>query len=140
MTAICLDDLANVSHNGQVYRSFGMALVADYGLLVMMPLTEIEGRLIHLLDGCPVQWQEAFAVLSMQVDESIAAYWTKLNTTTQQLLARFSSSLDAIPCEWRCARDPQWGTLVFVHVSGLRVAFDPCRALTPEAFQTQQQV
>ena len=135
-----IHDLQRLSHNGQVYRSFGMAIVADYGLLAMMPLTEVEGRLLDVIDGCPVQWQEAFAVLSVQADESLATLRALLNERTQQLLAEFSSSSDALPCEWRCARDPQWGTFVFAHASGLRMALDPCRALTSEAFDQQRRV
>ena len=135
-----IHDLQRLSHNGQVYRSFGMAIVADYGFLAMMPLTDMEGRLLELIDGCPVQWQEAFAVLSVQADESLATFRALLNERTQQLLAEFSSSSDALPCEWRCARDLDWGTLTFVHVSGLRIALDPYRALSSEAFHLQQQV
>ena len=135
-----INDLQRLSHNGQVYRSFGMAIVADYGFLAMMPLTDMEGRLLELIDGCPVQWQEAFAVLSVQADESLATCRALLNERTQQLLAEFSSSSDALPCEWRCARDPQWGTFIFVHASGLRMALDPCRALTSEAFDQQRRV
>ena len=135
-----IHDLQRLSHNGQVYRSFGMAIVADYGFLAMMPLTDMEGRLLELIDGCPVQWQEAFAVLSVQADESLVSYWGHLNDKSRALLARFSSSAEAVSCEWRCARDLDWGTLTFVHVSGLRIALDPYRALSSEAFHLQQQV
>ena len=138
--SITLNELIPLSHNGVAYRSFGMVIVADYGLLAMMPLTDVDGRLTPLIDGCPVQWQEAFAVLSVQADESLVSYWGHLNDKSRALLARFSSSAEAVSCEWRCARDLDWGTLTFVHVSGLRIALDPYRALSSEAFHLQQQV
>lgn len=138
--SITLNELIPLSHNGLAYRSFGMVIVADYGLLAMMPLTDVDGRLTPLIDGCPVQWQEAFAVLSVQADESLVSYWGHLNDKSRALLARFSSSAEAVSCEWRCARDLDWGTLTFVHVSGLRIALDPYRALSSEAFHLQQQV
>lgn len=138
--SITLNELIPLSHNGLAYRSFGMVIVADYGLLAMMPLTDVDGRLTPLIDGCPVQWQEAFAVLSVQADESLVSYWGQLNDKSRALLARFSSSAEAVSCEWRCARDLDWGTLTFVHVSGLRIALDPYRALSSEAFHLQQQV
>lgn len=138
--SITLNELIPLSHNGLAYRSFGMVIVADYGLLAMMPLTDVDGRLTPLIDGCPVQWQEAFAVLSVQADESLVSYWGHLNDKSRALLARFSSSAEAVSCEWRCARDLDWGTLTFVHVSGLRIALDPSRALSSEAFHLQQQV
>ena len=137
--SITLNELIPLSHNGLAYRSFGMVIVADYGLLAMMPLTDVDGRLTPLIDGCPVQWQEAFAVLSVQADESLVSYWGHLNDKSRALLARFSSSAEAVSCEWRCARDLDWGTLTFVHVSGLRIALDPYRALSSEAFHLQQQ-
>ncbi len=135
-----IHELRALSHNGLAYRSFGMVIVADYGLLAMMPLTDVDGRLTPLIDGCPVHWQEAFAVLSVQADESLVSYWGHLNDESRALLARFSSSAEAVSCEWRCARDLDWGTLTFVHVSGLRIALDPYRALSSEAFHLQQQV
>lgn len=138
--SITLNELIPLSHNGLAYRSFGMVIVADYDLLAMMPLTDVDGRLTPLIDGCPVQWQEAFAVLSVQADESLVSYWGHLNDKSRALLARFSSSAEAVSCEWRCARDLDWGTLTFVHVSGLRIALDPYRALSSEAFHLQQQV
>ena len=135
-----IHELRALSHNDLVYRGFGTIIAADYGLLAMMPLTEVDGCLLDLIDGCPVHWQEAFAVLSVQADESLVSYWGHLNDKSRALLARFSSSAEAVSCEWRCARDPQWGTFVFAHVSGLRMALDPCRALTPEAFDQQHRV
>ena len=135
-----IHELRALSHNDLVYRGFGTIIAADYGLLAMMPLTEVDGCLLDLIDGCPVQWQEAFAVLSVQADESLVSYWGQLNDKSRALLARFSSSAEAVSCEWRCARDLDWGTLTFVHVSGLRIALDPYRALSSEAFHLQQQV
>lgn len=131
--AMTVRDLANLSHNGQVYRSFGMALAANYGLLAMMSLPDVDGPLIGLIDGCPVVWQEAFAVLSHHADEPISPHLPRLNAQTIDLLAQYSE-LDALPYEWRCGLMDDYGTFVFVHHSGLRIAMDPYRALTPHAY------
>lgn len=62
-TIIHIDQLRQFSADGQVYRAFGHLIAARMGSLLLVPLPLVEGRLDQVLDGCPVSWEEVFAVL-----------------------------------------------------------------------------
>ena len=55
--------LPSFSTDGQVYRAFGHLVVSRMGTLLLVPLHLVSGRCDEVVDGCPVNWEEVFAVL-----------------------------------------------------------------------------
>lgn len=60
---IHISKLAEFSTHGQVYRAFGHLIVINIGKLILVPMQLVGGRLDQVVDGCPVPWEEVFAVL-----------------------------------------------------------------------------
>lgn len=63
MTAIHIDRIRLFSANGEVYRAFHQLVAARVGTLLIVPLHLVIGRYDGVVDGCPVPWEEVYAVL-----------------------------------------------------------------------------
>ncbi len=59
-------DLYAICEGRLLYRAFGHLLVAGDGWLLAAPLAAVTGRLNDLIDGCPVPFDEALAVIEHQ--------------------------------------------------------------------------
>jgi hypothetical protein len=59
--------LRQFSADGQVYRAFHSLIVARMGALLLVPLHLVSGRCDQVIDGCPVPWEEVYAVLEYPV-------------------------------------------------------------------------
>ena len=60
---IPIDRIRLFSTDGQLYRAFDHLIAARMGTLLLVPLHLVVGRCDEVLDGCPVPWEEVFAVL-----------------------------------------------------------------------------
>jgi len=49
--------------DGQLYRAFDRLIAARMGTLLLVPFHLVIGRCDEVLDGCPVPWEDVFAVL-----------------------------------------------------------------------------
>jgi len=49
--------------DGQLYRAFDYLIAARMGTLLLVPFHLVVGRCDEVLDGCPVPWEDVFAVL-----------------------------------------------------------------------------
>lgn len=49
--------------DGQLYRAFDHLIAARMGTLLLVPFHLVVGRCDEVLDGCPVPWEDVFAVL-----------------------------------------------------------------------------
>lgn len=100
----------------QVCRAFGHALSAAPGWLVAAPLHSLEGSLTNLVDGCPVPWAEACAVLDTRPKVGVDPADPGFSTAVHRLAALAGEG-------WRFSALPELKALVFGHdLSGLRVA------------------
>ena len=52
--------------DGQLYRAFGYLVASKTGTLLLVPFHLVIGRCDEVLDGCPVPWEDVFAVLEYQ--------------------------------------------------------------------------
>lgn len=55
--------IARFAGDGRVWRSFDHLLATGPGRLLLVPVGHAEGDLTAVTDGCPVPWQEVWAVL-----------------------------------------------------------------------------
>lgn len=58
-----IDLLRAFSADEQVYRAFGYLVASRMGTLLLVPFHLVTGRCDDVVDGCPVPWEEVFAVL-----------------------------------------------------------------------------
>jgi hypothetical protein len=74
--------------DGMIFRAFGHLLAARMGTLLLIPFNLVVGRCYAVVDGCPVPWEEVFAVLEYpsvnpQTDPN---KWNAINNHVQQLV------------------------------------------------------
>lgn len=86
-----IDALRKFSANGQVYRSYGHAIAARHGEILLVPLHLVQGRFNHLVDGCPVPWEEVVAVLEA------AGYQPDPQHTDPRLLQSYKQAVGQQP-------------------------------------------
>jgi len=58
-----IDLLRTFSADGNIYRAFGHLVASRMGTLLLVPFHLVIGRCDDVVDGCPVPWEEVFAVL-----------------------------------------------------------------------------
>lgn len=58
-----IERLRLFSADGQVYRAYDHLIAARRGALLLVPQLMVVGRLIDVVGGCPVPWEEVHAVL-----------------------------------------------------------------------------
>lgn len=63
-----IETLSAFSADGQLYRAFDHLIAARTGTLLLVPFHLVVGRCDEVLDGCPVPWEEVFAVLEYPVN------------------------------------------------------------------------
>lgn len=62
-----VDRLRLFATDGQLYRAFDNLIAARMGTLLLVPFHLVIGRCDEVLDGCPVPWEDVFAVLEYPV-------------------------------------------------------------------------
>lgn len=60
------DALQRFSADGKLYRAYDHLIAATHGMLLMAPLIVVQGRFTDVVDGCPVPWEEVFAVIDAE--------------------------------------------------------------------------
>lgn len=55
-----------------LYRAYGHLIAARLGMTLMVPVGALSGRLLPVLDQCPVPWLEATAILAADYDRAAA--------------------------------------------------------------------
>lgn len=63
-----IDLLRTFSADGNIYRAFGHLVSSRMGTLLLVPFHLVIGRCDDVVDGCPVPWEEVFAVLEYPVN------------------------------------------------------------------------
>ncbi|OWY40093.1 hypothetical protein CEK28_04985 [Xenophilus sp. AP218F] len=103
------------SADRRVFRSFGHAIVAEHGLVAVAPLHALDGSLLGLVDGCPVPWDEACAV----IDAGGGAPVELDSRDFTDVVARLAT---VAVTGWRMATLPALRAVVFGHDNGVKVA------------------
>jgi hypothetical protein len=115
-----IDRIRLFSSNGEVYRAFHHLIASRVGTLLLVPLHLVVGRCDVVVDGCPVPWEEAFAVLEYPATHPLGN--PEWNDHAQQLqylgIAPDSCEMDHI-APMTLGREK---VLRLVHPSGVRYA------------------
>jgi len=84
---IHIDRIRLFSGNGEVYRAFHHLVAARVGTLLMVPLHLVVGRCDGVVDGCPVPWEEVYAVMEYPAVHPLSnpSRWVGGNDHIQQL-------------------------------------------------------
>lgn len=94
-----IERLRMFSADGQVYRAFNHLIAARMGTLLLVPQLLVVGRLIDVVDGCPVPWEEVHAVLEYPVTSPVAhADATLAEFNHQQRFDAFCLGLSPAEC------------------------------------------
>ncbi len=64
LTELSLSAIAAFSASVRLHRAFGHLVAAAAGSLLCVPLPLAAGDLRAVVDGCPVPWEEVWALLS----------------------------------------------------------------------------
>lgn len=112
---IGLNVLIPFSASRRVFRAYGHAMVAESGLVAVVPLAAIDGPLQGLEDGCPVSWDEACAVIAARPAAGVALDSPDFGSAVARLRA-------LAPDGWQMATLPELRSVVFCHPCGVRVA------------------
>ncbi|MTD32444.1 hypothetical protein [Paludibacterium denitrificans] len=81
----------------------------------MAPLHVLEGSLLGLVDGCPVPWNEACAVIDTPTDTAVSLDSIDFTDTVARLAAVAVEG-------WSMGVLPEFKAIVFGHDSGLKIA------------------
>jgi hypothetical protein len=121
LTEVSLSVIAAFSSSGVVFRAFGHLLAAADGTLLAVPVVASAGDLRRVVDGCPVPWEEVWAVVDapLEADASLLA--------PDQLVRRFPGLAALARSGWVVDRVPAFaaGRRVATRVShpcGIRFA------------------
>jgi hypothetical protein len=118
------DALMQYSSDHKIYRAYDHLIAATHGSLVMAPLIVMQGRFHDVVDGCPVPWEEVYALiesphapfmLELSVMESIKL---ELDRYDPLGLDRNGWEFDFIGAH----DDERRSILRFSHISGVRCA------------------
>ncbi|WP_024303354.1 hypothetical protein [Pseudogulbenkiania sp. MAI-1] len=113
--ALQLLSLLPFSSDRRVYRSFGHAIVAEPGLVAVAPLSALDGSLRGMVDGCPVPWHEAWAV----IDTPTAAAVDLASHDFAPVVGRLA---DMAGAGWSLGVMHELQAVLFGHESGIKVA------------------
>lgn len=123
MARIHQSDLLHFAAGGAVYRCFGHAFAARFGALLAVPLHLLDGDLRRLVDGCPVNYEEALTVattpLAMNLPIDLAL---PLHAEIVREAARFDTGWRVQPALMACGGDAIW---ILVSCTGLRLGVSP---------------
>lgn len=120
MIELPVSAIAAFSANGRVHRAFNHLIAAAPGTLLCVPLVLAAGDLRGVVDGCPVPWEEVWAVLDQPPAGPIAV--------TQDLIAHSWPPLAAVlPPGWELdfvplGRAPRPVCSRLTHPCGVRFA------------------
>lgn len=92
--------VAHFARDGRVWRSFDHLMAVGAGRLLMVPVGLADGDLTTVIDGCPIPWQEAWAVLDADPAEPVPLSEDGLAAiapTVAQLLPSFGWERDVVP-------------------------------------------
>lgn len=112
--------IGSFASGGRVCRAFGHLLAASDGALLCVPMVVAAGDLRAVLDGCPVPWEEAWAVLDLPTSGAqalapaeVARRWPRLAAWRAEgwVLDRVPPFLEGRRVGWRLS-----------HPSGVRFA------------------
>lgn len=147
-------DMLRTFHRPQpeLFRAFDHLIAARRGMTLMVPVSACEGRLLPLIDQCPVPLREATAILEARHDIAQAlrlptliaharsiACWTSARPTQGSMLAEFARELLEVFAghdglflydgDWRHAQIHTSAGVepcrVFIGAAGVRLAFVP---------------
>lgn len=107
-------------------RAFGHALSASHGMVVAAPLSVVDGKLTDMIDGCPIPWSEACALIETTPSVSVNPADPGFSARVHQLAALAGEG-------WRFSALPELRALVFGHDTGLRVALAMDLSFSKEA-------
>lgn len=134
--------------NDFLYRAYDHLIATRLGMTLMVPVGAISGRLVPVLDQCPVPWLEATAILDADYDtaaalslvalvqhgQSIQNPASQLGQFAQAVLESFvgsdtDSAVALTDKDWRHTRITlaQGGEpcRVLIGAAGVRLAFTP---------------
>jgi hypothetical protein len=120
--SIHIDHLRQFSADGQVYRAFHSLIVARMGALLLVPMHLVTGRIDTVVDGCPVPWEEVYAVLEYPVRPQMGEVRGELFKRLQMLA---QVGIDPADCDMDHISPMVMGresVLRLVHSSGVRFA------------------
>lgn len=82
-----IDRIRLFSADGRVHRAFHHLIASRMGTLLLVPLHLVVGRCDAVIDGCPVPWEEVFAVLEYPAVNPLSnpQRWIGHNDQVQQL-------------------------------------------------------
>lgn len=116
-------DLLRFAAGGAVYRCFGHAFAARYGALLAVPLHLLDGDLRSLVDGCPVNYDEALTVATTPLEMNLPI---DLSQPLHAAIVRDAAGLDTgwrvQPALLACGGDAIW---ILISASGLRLGVSP---------------
>lgn len=110
-----INTLLPFSSERRAFRSFGHAIAAEPGLVALAPLHALDGSLLGLVDGCPVPWAEACAVIDAPAELPVALDSPDFSDVVVRLA---TIAVDG----WSMGTIPELRGVVFGHESGVRVA------------------
>lgn len=131
-----------------LYRAYDHLIAARRGMTLMLPVGATAGRLIPMVDRCPIPWLEASAILAadyaaaaplslvalVQQSRRIHRSASPLGQFARSVMAAFLGSETELPValadkDWRHAQITlsQGGEpcRVFIGAAGVRLAFTP---------------
>lgn len=120
--AIPIEQIAEFSATGKIYRAFDHLIAAQMGSVLLVPICLTRGDLLTTIDGCPVPWDEIHDLLHLgrvavsDFDLDPDAYSDQV--TKLFALSREGWTLDVISIN----RHPAGRAWRFCHISGIRYA------------------
>ncbi|EEG08195.1 hypothetical protein [Pseudogulbenkiania ferrooxidans] len=114
--ALQILSLLPFSSDRRVYRSFGHAIVAEPGLVAVAPLSSLDGSLQGMVDGCPVPWTEAWAVIDTPTRSEVDLGGIDFAPAAVKRLAEMDRA------GWALGVLPELKAVLFGHDCGLKVA------------------
>lgn len=73
-----------------VWRSFDHLIVPGPGTLLLVPVVEVDGDMTGVIDGCPVPWAEAWAVIDTPPAQPVALSPERLGRLAPALASRMA--------------------------------------------------
>lgn len=120
LVEVSVSVLAAFSSSHRVFRAFGHLLASGDGSLLCVPQVLASGDLRQVVDGCPVPWEEVWAVLDTAPRDPVQVH-------PEVLAQRFRSLFSIAHVGWVEDRIPPFAAgrdeaMRLVHPSGVRFA------------------
>lgn len=106
--------LATIAAYGQPHRCFDHIVLATPGLLLAVPVINIDGCIKHLPVTCPVPWHEMWSTLDIETTDTATF-------DTASFVPPLITELGIAADEFRVATLPEYAATVFAHPNGLRL-------------------